>query len=147
MTSAELRSLIAARIRTATGYPEADHLIGAEGSPRTIGALCYEVRLGASVPMSSRQRSGDSVATYVRRSIQVRVLSAGNPARRIDQWDVVEAAEQRIRRALLTNTDDGLACVENALVWEGSDEPLYLDGGAYRLSVLRFHVSHLESLE
>ena len=147
MTSAELRSLIAARIRTATGYPEADHLIGAEGSPRTIGALCYEVRLGASSPLSSRQRSSDPQATYVRRAVDVRVLAAGNPARRVDQWDVGETAEQRIRRALLTNTADGLACVETALVWDGSDDPAYLDGGAYRLTVLRFHVSYLESLE
>lgn len=146
MTSAELRSLLAARIRS-TGLPEADHLIGAEGAPRTIGPVCWEVRLGASTPLSSRQRSADAQATYVRRSIQVRVLAAGNPARRVDQWDVVESAEQSIRRALLTDQSDGLSCVQNSLVWEGTDEPLYQDGGAYRLTVLRFHVSYLESLE
>jgi hypothetical protein len=147
MTSAELRGLVVARIAAATGYPQADHLIGAEGSPRTIGALCYEVRLGGSTPLSSRQRSADPQAIYVRRAIDVRVLSAGNPARRVDQWDVSETAEQRIRRAILTNVADGLACVQNALVWDGSDDPQYLDGGAYRLTVLRFHCSYLESLE
>lgn len=146
MTSAELRSLLAERIRV-TGMPEADHLLGAEGSPRTIGPICWEVRLGASSPLSSRQRSGDVQATYVRRAIQVRVLAAGNPARRVDQWDVVERAEQSIRRALLTDRSDGLACVQNAIVWDGTDEPLYQDGGAYRLTVMRFHVSYLETME
>ena len=149
MTPGGLRELLVSRAESGAGVPHADHLLGVEGAQRTIGAHAFEVRLGRSDPLPSRQRTHTADSHYVRREVEVRVLSAGNPARGAEQWDAAEEVELRLRRSLLTRAthDDGLDCVSNAIVWLGTDPPLYLDGGSYRLATLRFHVSYVESLQ
>lgn len=143
-----LRARLAARVAAAVPYPQADTLLGAQGAPRTIGPICWQLSLLAAQALPTRQRSGSSDGLYLRWGLELAVLAAGNPARRIDQWDVVLDAEARLRHALLQyGSNDGLECVRNAIVFESVDAPQYLDGGAYRLTVQRFHVSLIESLE
>jgi hypothetical protein len=135
-------------VASSTPYPQADSLLGAEGAPRTIGPICWQLGLLGAAALPGRQRSGSSEGLYLRWGLELRVLASGNPARRIDQWDAVLDAEARLRHALLQYVDgDGLDCVRNAIVFETADPPTYLDGGAYRLTVQRFHVSLTESLE
>ena len=150
MTPGVVRRGIATRIKVATGYTEAEGLLGVAGAPRTAASPVYEVRLTASAAIEGRQRSRAAQAHYVRRDVEVRVLSQGNPAARVEQWEAAEIAEQRVRRAVLTDPveDDALACLpRSSLVWLSADAPEYLDGGAWRLTVLRFQCAYLESLE
>ena len=141
MSPGALRARLARRV-AATGYPQSDSLIGPEGAPRTIGPICWQLELTSATALPTRQRSGSSDV------LQLRVLASGNPARRIDQWDAVLDAEAALRHALLQYVDgDGLDCVRNAIVFEAADAPQYLDGGAYRLTTQRYHVSLTESLE
>lgn len=149
MTPAALRRGIASRITTATNYAEADVLLGVAGAPRTARSPVFDVRLTTSEPIAQRQRSGAAQTIYVRRGVEVRVLTQGNPAANVEQWEAAEVHEQRVRAAVLTNVDDNdpIACVQNAIVWRGADAPEYQDGGAWRLSVQRFTCDYLESLE
>lgn len=147
MSPGALRARLARRV-AATGYPQSDSLIGPEGAPRTIGPICWQLELTSATALPTRQRSGSSDGLYMRWNIELRVLATGNPARRIDQWDAVLDAEAALRHALLQYVDgDGLDCVRNAIVFEAADAPQYLDGGAYRLTTQRYHVSLTESLE
>jgi len=150
VTPGTVRRGIASRIKVATGYTEAEQLLGVAGAPRTAASPLYEVRLTGSAAIEGRQRSGTANAHYVRRDIEVRVLSQGNPAARVEQWEAAEIAEQQIRRAVLTDPveADALDCLpRSSLVWLSADAPEYPDGGAWRLTVLRFQCAYLESLE
>jgi hypothetical protein len=149
VTPATVRRGIASRIATATGYTHAEVLLGVTNAPRTAKSPTFDVRLAASTPVESRQRSGSANAHLVRRAVEVRVLSQGNPARDVEQWEAAEVAEQRVRQAVLTDTGDAdpLLCIRSSIVWTGADAPEYPDGGAWRLTVIRFTCAYLESLE
>lgn len=147
MSPGALRARLAARVAS-TGYPQADGLLGVDGVPRTIGPVCWQLALTGAQAQPNRQRSGSAEGIYMRWGLELQVLAAGNPARRIDQWDVVLDAEARLRHALLQYVDgDGLDCVRNAIVFESADPPVYLEGGLYRMTTQRYHVTLTESLE
>ena len=143
----QLRARLAARVAS-TGYPQADGLLGLDGIPRTIGPVCWQLELAGAAAQPNRQRSGSAEGIYMRWNIELRVLATGNPARRNDQWDVVLDAEASLRHALLQYVDgDGLDCVRNAIVFESADPPVYMEGGVYRMTTQRYHVTLTESLE
>jgi hypothetical protein len=147
MSPGALRARLAARVAS-TGYPQADGLLGMDGVPRTIGPVCWQLALTGAVAQPNRQRSGSTEGIFMRWGLELQVLAAGNPARRIDQWDIVLDAEARLRHALLQYVDgDGLDCVRNAIVFESADPPVYLEGGLYRMTTQRYHVTLTESLE
>ena len=147
MRASSLRQHLAARIaQAASKFKLADSLIGVAAMPRTKLTPAFEVELRAATPIGDRQRS---TATRVRRIFVVRLLHSGSPTKGIEQWDTCLDDETTARAALQARSerdDDPLACVENSIVYLGTDDPEILGGGEFRRSTLRFHIDFSEEI-
>ena len=76
----------------------------------------------------------------------MRTRHLGNPARPMSQWDDAERDDAAVKRSMLRPKEDEIEFGQRSIVWLGDAEPVYPDGGSYRLAVIRFKVDYLEDI-